>query len=43
MRIRSLIWKDLLKEEMATDSWRISWREEPGGLQFTGSPGVGHN
>ena len=47
MRVRSLVWKDFLKEEMATHSsilaWRISWREEPGGLQFMGSPRVGHN
>ena len=47
MRIRSLVSKDLLKEEMAIHSsilaWRISWTEEPGGLQFMGSPRVGHN
>ena len=24
-------------------AWRISWTEEPGGLQFTGSQGVGHS
>ena len=33
--------EDPLKEEMATDSsifaWRISWTEEPGGLQSIGS------
>ena len=23
-------------------AWRIPWTEEPGGLQSTGSPGVGH-
>ena len=32
---------------MATDSsilaWRMPWTEEPGGLQSTGSPRVGHN
>ena len=35
--IRSLGWEDPLEEEMATHSsslaWRISWTEEPGGLQ----------
>ena len=34
-------------EGMATDpsilAWRISWREEPGGLQFMGLQRVGHN
>ena len=24
-------------------AWRISWTEEPGGLQSTGSERVGHN
>ena len=24
-------------------AWRISWTEEPGGLQSTGSQKVGHN
>ena len=37
---RSLGWEDM-EEEMATHSsilaWRISWTEEPGGLQSTGS------
>ena len=36
-----------LEKEMATHSsilaWRIPWMEEPGGLQFTGSQGVGHD
>ena len=36
--VRSLGWEDLLAKEMATCSsilaWRISWTEEPGGLQF---------
>ena len=36
-----------LEEEMATHSstlaWKIPWAEEPGGLQSTGSPRVGHN
>ena len=37
---RSLGWEDM-EEEMATHSsilaWRISWTEEPGGLQSMGS------
>ena len=36
-----------LEKEMATHSsilaWRISWTEEPGGLQSMGSQGVRHN
>ena len=39
-RVRSLDWEDPLEKEMATHSsilaWKISWMEEPGGLQFTG-------
>ena len=38
--VRSLGWEDLLEEEMATHSsilaWKISWTEEPGGLQSMG-------
>ena len=38
---------DALEEGMATHSsilaWRISWAEEPGGLQSMGSQGVRHN
>ena len=38
---RSLGWEDPLEKEMATHSsilaWRIPWKEEPGGLQSTGS------
>ena len=38
--VRSLGWKDLLEEEMATHSsiltWMIPWTEEPGGLQPMG-------
>ena len=45
--VLSLGWKDPLEEGMATHSsvlaWRISWTEEPGGLQSTGSQRVGHN
>ena len=41
-RVRSLGWEDPLEKEMATHSstlaWRISWIEEPGGLQSMGSP-----
>ena len=40
MQVRSLGWEDALEEEMATYSsilaWRISWTEEPGGLQSIG-------
>ena len=39
--------EDPLEKEMATHSsilaWRISWTEEPGGLQSMGSPRVRHN
>ena len=42
MWVRSLSWDDPLEEEIATHStilaWRLSWTEEPGGLQR-----VGHN
>ena len=45
MWIQSLGQEDLLEEEMATHSsfrvWRISWTEEPGGLQSMGLPRVG--
>ena len=41
MGVRSLGWEDPLQEEMATHSsilaWEVSWTEEPGGLQSTGS------
>ena len=37
----------ILEKEMATHSgilaWRIPWKEEPGGLQSTGSYRVGHD
>ena len=36
--VRSLGWEDLLEKGKATRSsilaWRISWTEEPGGLQW---------
>ena len=39
--VQSLCREDPLEEEMATHSsilaWRISWTEEPGGLQSMGS------
>ena len=39
-RVRSLGWEDALEEEMAIHSsilaWRITWTEEPGGLQSIG-------
>ena len=45
--VRSLGWEDPLEKEMATHSstlaWRIPWREEPGGLQSTGSQRVVHD
>ena len=45
--VRSLGWKDPLEKEIATHSsilaWRISWMEEPGRLQSTGSQRVGHD
>ena len=46
-RVQSLGQEDLLEKGMATHSsihaWRISWTEEPGGLQSTGSQRVRHN
>ena len=43
----SLGWEDPLEEGMATHSSIFSWRilkaQEPGGLQFMGSQGVGHD
>ena len=46
-RVRSLGWEDPLEKEMATHSsilaWKISWTEEPGGLQSMGSQRVGHD
>ena len=47
MEVQSLDREDSLKEEMATLSsppaWRISWTEEPGGLQSLGSQRDGHD
>ena len=45
--VQSLDQEDLLEKGMATHSsilaQRIPWTEEPGGLQSTGSQGVGHD
>ena len=44
--VQSLGQEDPLEKEMATHSsilaWRISWTEEPGGLQSVGSQRVKH-
>ena len=46
-RVRSLSWEDPLEEGIATYSsilaWRISWTEEPGGLQPMGFQRVEHD
>ena len=46
-RVRSLVWEDPLEKGMATHPsilvWRISWIEEPGGLQSMGSQRVGQD
>ena len=46
-QIPSLDWEDPLEEEMFTHSsiltWKISWTEEPGGLQSMGYQRVRHN
>ena len=45
--VQFLDWEDPLEKEMATHSsilaWKISWIEEPGGLQSMGSQRVSHN
>ena len=45
--VRSLGWEDPLEREMVTHSsilaWKISWTEEPGGLQSVGSQRIGHD
>ena len=47
MQVPSLSLEDPLQKGMATHSsilaWRISWTEEPGRLQSTGSQRVGHD
>ena len=46
-RVRSLVWKDGLKKEMAIPSsilaWEIPWTEEPSGLQSVESQRIGHD
>ena len=43
----ALDWEDPLDEEMTTRSsilaWKISWTEDPGGLQSMRLQRVGHN
>ena len=43
--VQSLGWEDPLENKMATHSstlaWKISWTEEPGGLQSMGSQSWG--
>ena len=45
--VQSLGWEDLLEKGVAIHSsilaWKIPWTEEPGGLQSTRSPRVGHS
>ena len=47
MQVQSLGQENHLEKGMATHSsilaWRISWTEEPGGLQSMGSQRVGHD
>ena len=46
-QVKSLGCEDALEKEMATHSsilaWKVSWSEEPGGLQSKGSQRVGHD
>ena len=46
-QVRSLGREDLLKKELATQSyilaWRIPWTDEPGRLQSMGLQRVGHD
>ena len=46
-RVRSLSWEDPMEKEMTTHSsifaWKVSWTEEPGGLQSMVSQRVGHD
>ena len=42
-QVRSLGWEDPLEKEMATHSWKIPWKEEPGRLKSMGSQRIGHD
>ena len=46
-QIQYLGWEDSMEEEMTTHSrmlaWKITWTEEPDGLQSMGSQRVGHD
>ena len=46
-QVQSLGWEDPLEKERANHSsilaWRITWTEEPGGLQSMGSQRAGHD
>ena len=46
-QVRCLGWEDPLEKEIATHSsmlaWKISWTEEPGGLQSMGLQRVRHD
>ena len=39
----SPLWEKEMATHSSTLAWRIPWREEPGGLQSTGSQRVGHD
>ena len=47
VQVRSLSQEDSLEKETATHfsilGWRVSWTEEPGGLQSVGFQRVGHD
>ena len=47
MQFQSLGWEDPLEKEMASHSstlaWKMSWTEEPGGLQSMDSQRVGQD
>ena len=47
MQVQSLGWRDILREETGTHSnilaWKVLWKEEPSGLQSTGSQRVRHD
>ena len=46
-RVQSVGWEDALEEEISTYSstlaWKISWTEEPGGLQSVESQRLRHD